>query len=86
MSNVVRIYNDNAGVEVVERTGKNPKYTYLQLGCSKAAVNRMLQFALRCKGLPFSNIGMARSLLWPRTTTGSSYFCAGEIIASVAAL
>ena len=66
------------GVELVERTGRSPHYVYQSLGCSKAAVNRMLRYAkTQCVGKPFSNTGMARSLLWPRQTDGTSFFCAG---------
>lgn len=64
--------------ELVERTGRNPCYEYLQLGCSQRAVQRMLHYArTQCVGKPFSNYGMARSVLWPRNTDGSSFFCAG---------
>ena len=48
-------------------------YTYLSLGCSKAAEARMLSFARQQVGKPFSNLGMARSLLLPRKTDGSSW-------------
>ena len=38
----------------------------------------MLRYAkTQCVGKPFSNTGMARSLLWPRQTDGTSFFCAG---------
>ena len=78
MKNVCRVFNDKVGVELVERTGRNPQYVYLQIGCSKAAERRMLHYArTQCVGKPFSNIGMARSLLWPRHTDNSSFFCAG---------
>lgn len=53
------------------------QYTYLQLGCSAAAEQRMLKYARRSVGKPFSNYGMARSLIWPRHTDASSFFCAG---------
>lgn len=69
--------------ELVERTGRNPQYAYLQLGCSKQAVKKMLHFAkTKCVGKPFSNMGMARSLLWPRSTDTSSFFCA-ELVAAI---
>jgi len=69
--------------ELVERTGRNPCYTYLQLGCSKPAAKKMLHFAkTKCVGKPFSNMGMARSLLWPRSTDTSSFFCA-ELVAAI---
>lgn len=42
----------------------------------------MMAFARSCVGKPFSTTAMARSLVWPRTTDGSSYFCA-EIVADV---
>ena len=82
MANVARIFNDAQGVELAQRTGRNPAYTYLSLGCSKAAEARMLNFASRQVGKPFSNMGMARSLVWPRATTGSTYYCA-ELVASI---
>ena len=78
MTNVCRVFNDAVGVELVERTGRSPHYVYQSLGCSKAAVARMLRYAkTHCVGKPFSNTGMARSLLWPRQTDGTSFFCAG---------
>ena len=78
MTNVCRVFNDKVGVELVERTGRSPHYVYQSLGCSKTAVSRMLRFAkTQCVGKPFSNTGMARSLLWPRQTDNSSFFCAG---------
>ena len=52
-------------------------YTYLSLGCSKAAEQRMLNFARAQVGKPFSNMGMARSLLYPRATDHRTYYCAG---------
>ena len=83
MTNVCRVFNDNAGVELVERTGRNPCYEYLQLGCSQRAVQRMLHYAkTQCVGKPFSNYGMARSVLWPRNTDGTSFFCA-ELVAAI---
>jgi len=63
--------------ELTERTGRNPAYTYLSLGCSKAAEQRMLNFARAQVGKPFSNMGMARSLLYPRATDHRTYYCAG---------
>ena len=78
IKNVCRIYNDAVGVELTERTGRNPHNTYLSLGCSKAAEQRMLAFAKAQVGKPFSNAGMARSLIWPRRTSGESFFCAGK--------
>ena len=78
MTNVCRVFNDKVGVELVERTGRSPHYVYQSLGCSKASVNRMVRYAkTQCVGKPFSNTGMARSLLWPRQTDGTSFFCAG---------
>jgi hypothetical protein len=77
MKNVARIYNDDTGVELCSRTGRNPSYTYLQIGCSKRQEQRMLNFARSNVGKPFSQSAMARSLVYPRTTTGDSYFCAG---------
>jgi hypothetical protein len=37
----------------------------------------MLNYARSCVGKPFSNTGMARSLIWPRKTDEQSFFCAG---------
>lgn len=82
MKNVCRIYNDSVGVELCERTGRNPAYSYLSLGCSKLAEERMLHFAKQQKGKPFSNIGMMRSLILPRRSDGTSWFCA-ELVAAV---
>lgn len=42
----------------------------------------MLAFARQQIGKPFSNAGMARSLIWPRQTDGTSWFCA-ELVAAV---
>lgn len=81
MSNVLRIYNDNVGVELCERTGKSPNYRYLQLGCTKEAEQRMLEFAKQQVGKPFSRWGMARSIIWPRKTTFKDFFCA-ELVAA----
>lgn len=36
----------------------------------------MLSWARGQRGKPFSASGMARSLVWPRTTDGSSWYCA----------
>lgn len=79
--NVVRIFNDNVGVEVAERTGRSPAFQYVQLGCSLASEHAMLRFALDQRGKPFSTVAMARSIVWPRTTMGDSYFCA-ELVAA----
>ena len=57
-----------AGVELTQRTGRNPSYHYLSLGCSRTAEQRMLQFARSQVGKPFSNMGMARALFFPRKT------------------
>jgi hypothetical protein len=54
----------------------------LSIGCSRAAEQRMLAFARAQVGKPFSNIGMARSLLFPRKTSHESFFCA-ELVAAV---
>jgi len=57
-------------------------YQYLSLGCSRAQEQRMLQFARAQVGKPFSNMGMARSLLLPRKTDENSWFCA-ELVAAI---
>lgn len=80
MSNVLRIYNDKIGVELCERTGRSPNYKYLQIGCSKDAEHKILNFAERQKGKPFNGWAMARSVMWPRKTTQIDYFCA-ELVA-----
>ena len=77
MRNVVRVFNDPIGCEVAERTGRSPAFQYVQLGCSRASERAMLAFAMRQRGKPFSFSAMARSIVWPRATTGESYFCAG---------
>mgnify|MGYP004125127519 CR=1 FL=1 len=37
----------------------------------------MLAYARTLVGKPFSNMGMARSIFFPRKTDGESFFCAG---------
>ena len=37
----------------------------------------MLNYAKSLVGKPFSNVGMARSIVYPRQTDDSSFFCAG---------
>lgn len=81
MANVLRIFNDDVGVELCKRTGRNPNYTYLSLGCSKRDEQRMLHWSRRQVGKPFSASAMARSLVWPRTTDCESWFCA-ELVAA----
>ena len=82
MANVARVFNDAVGVELIQRTGKNPAYTYFSLGCSHTAEQAMLQFAAQQVGKPFSNLGMARSLVLPRMSDHSSWFCA-ELVAAI---
>ena len=82
MTNVARVFNDSVGCELVSRTGRNPSYSYVQLGCTAAQEAAMLRHARACVGKPFSNWSMARSIFWPRTTDGTSYFCA-ELVADV---
>ena len=77
MTNVCRIFNDAVGVELASRTGRNPRYSYLQLGCSKRSEEAMLRYAHSLVGRPFSNTAMARSIIFPRQTDGTSFFCAG---------
>ena len=79
--NVLRIYNDAVGVELISRTGLSPRNSYIHLGCSRAAEARMLAFARAVVGRPFSNAGMFRSILWPRVTDNKSFFCA-ELVAA----
>ena len=73
----VSLRNRRRSQELAARTGLNPQYTYLQIGCSKKQENAMLRFARSCVGKPFSGSAMARSLLWPRQTDNKSFFCAG---------
>jgi hypothetical protein len=82
MTNVVRVFNDPVGCEVTSRTGRNPLYSYVSLGCSKNAERRMLAFARQQIGKSFSNVGMARSLIWPRQSDYTTFFCA-ELVAAV---
>lgn len=42
----------------------------------------MLKYAKSLIGKPFSNAGMARSIIYPRQTTGTSFFCA-ELVAAI---
>lgn len=77
MCNVLRVFNDDVGTELTQRTGKNPSFIYLQLGCTQMAEMKMLEFAHSQIGKPFSLAGMLRSIVWPRRTSGNSYYCAG---------
>ena len=81
MINVLRIFNDETGVELANRTGKNPNYQYVQIGCSKSQERAMLAWARQQVGKPFSSMGMVRSMIWPRTTNESSWYCA-ELVAA----
>jgi hypothetical protein len=81
MSNVLRIFNDNVGVELCNRTGKHPNFQYLQIGCTKEAEHKMLEFARAQVGKPFNSWAMARSIIWPRKTNYRDYFCA-ELVAA----
>lgn len=83
ITNVCRIFNDNIGVELTQRTGRNPSFMYLQVGCSKVQEQQMLRFARQQVGRPFSTSAMVRSVTsCPRRTTGNSYFCA-ELVSAV---
>ena len=83
MRHVARVFNDSVGVELVERTGRNPQNVFIQLGCSKMAEQKMLHYVrTQCVGKPFSNYAMMRSLVWPRETDHQSFFCA-ELVASI---
>ena len=82
LMNVVRVFNDPTGVELCSRTGRNPNFSYVQLGCSRLAAERMLAFSRAQVGKPFSQIGMARSIVYPRKTDGRSWYCA-ELVAAV---
>ena len=83
MRHVARVFNDSVGVELVERTGRNPQNLFIQLGCSKMAEHKMLHYVrTQCVGKPFSNYAMVRSLVWPRETDNTSFFCA-ELVAAV---
>lgn len=81
MCNVLRVFNDPIGTELTQRTGKNPSFIYVQLGCTKMAEMKMLEFARQQVGKPFSMSGMVRSIIWPRKTKGDTYYCA-ELIAA----
>lgn len=83
ITNVCRIFNDHIGAELTQRTGRNPSFVYLQVGCSKVQEQRMLRFARQQVGRPFSSAAMIRSITsCPRRTTGTSYFCA-ELVGAV---
>ena len=79
--NVLRIFNDDIGVEVAQRTGRSPAFHYVQLGCSLASEHTMLNFAHAQVGKPFSMKAMMRSVVWPRVSDGSNWFCA-ELVAA----
>ena len=62
--------------ELCQRTGKNPNYQYVQVGCSQRQITAMLHWARRQVGKPFSSSGMARAILWPRESDEKSWYCA----------
>ena len=68
--------------EVTERTGINPSFSYMSIACPKRAELAMLAFSKQQVGKPFSMIGMARSVCWPRKTTCKDWYCA-ELVAAV---
>lgn len=80
MKDVLRVFNDERGVELCARTGRSPNLIYVQLGCSAEQERRMLQFARQQVGKPFSQSAMFRSLIMPRRTTCQNFFCA-ELVA-----
>lgn len=67
--------------ELTQRTGRNPNYQYVQIGCSKTAAETMLAWSRQQVGKPFSSVGMVRSLIWPRKTDNTSFYCA-ELVAA----
>ena len=79
--NVLRIFNDEIGVEVAQRTGRSPAFHYVQLGCSLASEHAMMRFAHEQVGKQFSMRAMMRSIVWPRKTDETSWFCA-ELVAA----
>lgn len=85
MKNVVRVFNDAVGVELTQRTGVNPQFVYLQLGCAKQAEQAMLQFARLQRGKPFSKMAMFRSVVWPRQSQGIDYYCSELVAATLQA-
>lgn len=76
MTNVLRVFNDRQGVELAARSGSNPMFSYMSLWCSDQQRNDMLSFARNQVGKPFSQLGMFRTLLWPRRTHMHNWFCA----------
>ena len=82
ISNVCRIFNDEKGVELVERTAGSSLYTFVQIHCTKRQELRMLSHAHSLIGRPFSNYAMLCSVFSPRITDESSFFCA-ELVATL---
>ena len=80
MQNVLRIFSGET-VELVSRTGRNPNFSYVQIGCSKQQELKALEHAKSLQGKPFNLLAMVRSVVYPRTSTGNDFFCA-ELVAS----
>ena len=81
MANVARIFNDAGGVELTERTGSNPAYTYLSLGAprqpsSACSTLRARRWASRLATWAW------HALLFPRASDGKTYYCA-ELVAAI---
>jgi hypothetical protein len=71
--------------ELTQRTGVNPQFMYLQLGCAKHAEQAMLQFARQQRGKPFNMMAMFRSIVWPRQSKGIDYYCSELVAATLQA-
>jgi hypothetical protein len=81
MKHVARVFNDSVGgtlFGLAQRPCPDPARRVRAGGCSKMAEQKMLHYVrTQCVGKPFSNYAMVRSLVWPRETDNSSFFCAG---------
>jgi hypothetical protein len=77
-----RLQNSNTSHACAYAPLVRSQYSYVQIGCCKKAENIMLAYAQSLVGKPFSNVGMARSILYPRKTDDSSFFCA-ELVAAI---
>ena len=71
--------------ELCNRTGRNPNFQYIQIGCSNHAEQQILKFARSAVKKPFSIGAMIRSVVWPRRTSHKNYFCAELIVSALQA-
>jgi hypothetical protein len=78
IDNVVTIFNGEC-VKIKTSSIGNPAYEFLKCECTLEQEANMLRAAKSVCGIPFSNIGMIRSMVYPRKTSDvnpKTFYCA----------